>query len=215
MSFKPDWEKEYLLQNCEVCGYVQLANLKEDKYGKKQYQLKVLIDEKVANAINDEVAKALDTVKEKYGKTGNKYKMKVRDFERISDVITAKTDKKTGEESIEYAPKGKLVLNLTTNSQNGEYKLIQWDAKKQLITEEKNIYAGSLVSVSFKLNTYTAGKDIGMTIRLQGVQIVKNSNSFVKNTLADCPFDEIEGADDLDDEFIEEECFTDEDVEEI
>lgn len=195
MGNKPDWEKTYNLQNCEVVGYCKLTDLKADSFGNKNYSLMVLIDKKNGEKIKKEIEKVIEETAEDYGKEPAK-------CTKITNVIKLEKDKKTGKVINRITcDSDKLVLNLQTNSKDGCWLVPIFDAKNKPL-EKVNLYEGSIVNVLFQASSYAA-KDAGVSIKLKSVQVVKAVTGTVKNDITESPFDVIEGADELEDEYVD------------
>lgn len=193
MAIKPDWEKTYVIENCEVTGFCKLSDLKPDKYNKKQYAMKILVDKDIAEQIKAEAETAINNLKEDYD-------CGVKEFTRITDILKKEKDEKGKIKNKIKCPDGKMLINLQTDSDDGAYMVLVYDAKKNLV-EDVKMNEGSIVNVHFKLNTFTNKEKTngGVSLKLQAVQIVKAVTGKVKNELTDCPFKEL----DIEDEFVD------------
>lgn len=195
MAIKPDWEKEYKINNCEVTGFCKLSDLKEDKYNRKQYVMSVLVDKDIAEKIKTEAVTANENLKEDYD-------CKVQEFGRITDILKKEKDENGKIKKKIKCPEGKMLINLATDSCDGEYVVFVYDAKRNPV-ENIKLCEGSIVNVHFRLHTFTNKEKTngGISLKLQAVQIVKAVTSGLRNDLKQCPFDEL----DVEDEFVDEE----------
>lgn len=206
MGNKPDWEKTYKIKNCTVIGFCKLTKLTPDKFNKVQYALSVLVDKKVGETIKKEAEEAIENLKEDYD-------CNVTKFVRITDIL--KKDKDDNGKVINKikCPSGQIRLILNTNSYNGSYLVLVVDGKNKPI-KDIILGEGSIVNVNFKLQTFLAKNNSngGVSLRLQAVQVVKAVANNVKNELTESPFDILDDAEDLEDEYTDEEEFEEDEV---
>lgn len=193
------WHKTCVFNNCEVVGFNRFHDLTPDMYGKKNYCLSILIDKKEGENLLIEINEVL-------AKAEREYQCDIRRFNRITERIDRK----------EYCPKGKLVLDLSTDSKGGMHLIRIFNEDNKPVTRQFTLPEGSFVSVCFDLILYKTSA-IGISIKLKDIQINSNdiksdisyqTSPFKNKTAFSKGFE-----DNSEDEFIDYEDFDEEDEE--
>lgn len=206
MGNQPDWEKTYKIENCEVVGYCKITKLATDKFDKKQYTMSVLVDKKIGEKIKQEAEEAIENLKEDYD-------CKITEFVRVTDILKKEKDDNGKIKNKIKCPAGKIKLVLNTDSHDGTYLVLVLDGKNKPI-KDVILGEGSIVNINFKLQTFLAKNNSngGVSLRLQAVQVVKAVANTVKNELTESPFDVLDDAEDLEDEYTDEEEFEEDEI---
>lgn len=180
---KPDFEKEYLIKNAKVAGFCKLTCLKKGTYG-YNYQLEVLVDDKIAKEIKKDADTALKNLEEDYGTAP-------KPFDRITKFLKIKKSKDTGKilEKIP-CPEGKTLikLNMDAKEKNGVLGRIVhvFDAHNNVV-KDVVICEGSIINTKFKIRSYTNNTGNGLSLILMYVQILKLET--LEKLSAESPFE--------------------------